>query len=232
MGVGQHACPQVGELGLGSIVVSKDMTKLALHWCSDQSACEAGVLDKVVELPAVGYQPPCEPFSICLAALGEFADDRAGLVPAFGQPNLSLLLKGDDCLPDFERTQQARLCQEGKELCWGPNAFGEMPSKPGRDDRMAGSLKLPFLNLGETCAYVFGERAINCHAGHAVSQMPEPLELGFGFTHTLEGCRIAGLHVDCSDFPRVITHQVPEAAMAPTTSNSSLASLSISTQGL
>ena len=89
-----------------------------------------------------------------------------------------------------------------------------MPSKPGRDDRMAGSLKLPFLNLGETCAYVFGERAINCHAGHAVSRMPEPLEIGFGFTHTLEGCRIAGLHVDRSDFPRVITHRVPEAAVA------------------
>ena len=78
---------------------------------------------------------------------------------------------------------------------------------------MAGSLKLPFLNLGETCAYVFGERAINCHAGHAVSWMPEPFEIGFGFTHTLEGCRIAGLHVDRSDFPRVITHQVPEATV-------------------
>ena len=113
-----------------------------------------------------------------------------------------------------ERPQQARLWQEGKELCRGPTAFGEMPSKPGRDDRMAGSLKLPFLNLGETCAYVFGERAINCQAGHAVSRMPEPLEIGFGFTHTLETCRIAGLHVDRSDFPRVITHRVPEAAVA------------------
>ena len=110
-----------------------------------------------------------------------------------------------------ERPQQARLCQEGKELCRGPTAFGEMPSKPGRDDLMAGSLKLPFLNLGEACAYVFGERAIN--AGHAVSRMPEPLEIGFGFVHILEGCRIAGLHVDRSDFPRVITHRVPEAAV-------------------
>ena len=42
--------------------------------------------------------------------------------------------------------------------------------------------------------------------------MPEPLKIGFGFTHTLEGCRIAGLHVDRS--PRVITHRVPEAAVA------------------
>ena len=213
MGIGQHACPQVGELGLGTIVVSEDETKLALHWCSDQSAWEAGVPDKVVELAAVGHQPPCEPFSICLAALGEFVDDEAGLVPAFGEPNLSLLLKRDDRLPDFERPQQARLSQEGKELCRCPTAFGEMPAKPGRDDRMAGSLKLPILNLGEACACVFGERAINCHAGHAVSLMPEPLEIGFGFTHTLEGCWIAGLHVDRSDFPRVITHRVPEAAM-------------------
>ena len=78
-----------------------------------------------------------------------------------------MLLEGDDCLPDFERPQQARLCQEGKEL--GPTTFGEMPSKPGWDDRMAGSLKLPFLNLCEACAYVFGERAINCHLCHAVS---------------------------------------------------------------
>ena len=148
-------------------------------------------------------------FSICLAALDEFADDGAGLVPAFGQPNLSLLLEKDNRLPDFERPQQARLCQEGKELCRGSTTFGEMPSKPGRDDRKAGSLKLPFLNLGEACSYVFWERAINCQAGHAVSRMPEPLEIGFGFTHTLEGCRIAGLHVDRSDFARVITHRVP-----------------------
>ena len=131
------------------------MTKLALHLYSDQSAREAGVPDKVVELAAVGHQPPCEPFSICLAALDEFADDGAGLVPTFGQPNLSLLLEKDNRLPDFERPQQARFCQEGKELCRGSTAFGEMPSKPGRDDRMAGSLKLPFLNLGEACSYVF-----------------------------------------------------------------------------
>ena len=108
MGVGQHACPQVDELGLGTIVVSEDLTQLALLWRSDQSAREAGVPDKVVELAAVGDQPPCEPFSICLAALGEFADVGAGPVPAFGQPNLSLLLE-DDRLPDFERPQQASL---------------------------------------------------------------------------------------------------------------------------
>ena len=84
-----------------------------------------------------------------------------------------------------------------------------MPSKPGRDDRMAGSLKLLFLNLKPVPMSL----GINCHVGHAVSRMPKPLERGFGFTHTLEGCRIAGLHGDRSDFPRVITHRVPEAAV-------------------
>ena len=89
-----------------------------------------------------------------------------------------------------------------------------MPSKPGRDDRMAGSLKLPFYNFGEACAYVFGKRTVDGHAGHVVSRMPEPLEIGFGFAHALEGCRIAGLHVDRSDFPCIVDHRDPEAAVA------------------
>ncbi|MEW8687325.1 MAG: hypothetical protein AB2556_16055, partial [Candidatus Thiodiazotropha sp.] len=41
----------------------------------------------------------------------------------------------------------------------------------------------------------------------------EPLEIGFGFTHALEGCRIAGLHVDADNLPHVIIHRVPEAAV-------------------
>ena len=79
---------------------------------------------------------------------------------------------------------------------------------------MTGCIKLPFLNLGEACASVFWKRAIDCYTGHAVSRMSELLEVGFGFTHALEGGRVAGLHVDRSDFPRVITHRVPESAMA------------------
>ena len=208
VGVGQHRGSEMGELRLRAVVIGEDVTKLALGWRPDQSARE------VVELAAVGHQPPCEPFSICLAALGEFADDGAALVPVFGQPNLGLLLEGDDRLADFERQEQARLYQEGKEMCRGPAAFGEMPSKPGRDDRMAGTLKLLFYDFGEACAYVFGKRTVDGHAGHAVSRMPEPLEIGFGFAYALEGCRIAGLHIDRSDFPRIVDHQVPEAAMA------------------
>ena len=51
---------------------------------------------------------------------------------------------------------------------------------------MTGSLKLPFLDLSEACTYVPGESAIDCYAGHMVGRMPEPLKIGFRFTHTLE----------------------------------------------
>ena len=56
--------------------------------------------------------------------------------------------------------------------------------------------------------------AIDGYAGHAVGWVSEPLEIGFRFTHALERCRIAGLHVDADNFPRVIAHRVPESAMA------------------
>ena len=58
MGVGQHRGPQMGELWLRAIVVGEDVTKLALHWRSDQRGREAGVPDKVVELAAISHQPP------------------------------------------------------------------------------------------------------------------------------------------------------------------------------
>ena len=57
-----------------------------------------------------------------------------------------------------------------------------------------------------------GESPIDCHAGHMVAWMPEPLEIGFCFTHTLEGCRIAGLHIDAVDVPRIVVHRVPQPA--------------------
>ena len=61
-----------------------------------------------------------------------------------------------------------------------------MPSKPGRDDRMTGNLKLAFLDLSEACTYVPGESAIDGYAGHMMGRMPEPLKIGFRFTHTLK----------------------------------------------
>ena len=88
-----------------------------------------------------------------------------------------------------------------------------MPSETGRDDRVTYCLKLPFLDLGKACANVFGKSAIDGYAGHAVGWVSEPLEMGVRFTHALEGCRIAGLHVDADNFPRVIAHRGPESAM-------------------
>ena len=47
-----------------------------------------------------------------------------------------------------------------------------------------------------------------------VAWMPEPLEIGFSFVHTLEGCRIAGLHIDAVDVPRIVVHRVPQPAVS------------------
>ena len=132
--------------------------------------------------------------------------------PCCRATRLCLFLEGDDCLPDSERLQQSRFSEKGKEL--GPTATcGEMPSVRGRDNRVAVGHKHPFQDLGESCANVFGERAIDCYAGHAVSRMSESLEIGLGFTHALEGCRVAGLHVDRDDFPRIIAHPVPQPSV-------------------
>ena len=116
MGVGQHRGPEVSVLWLGTIVVSEDVTQRAPFRCSDQSATLAGVPDEVVELASVSHKPSCQSLAVGFGALGELADDGAGLVPALEQPDLSLILEGDDRLPDFERPQQARLCEEGKKL--------------------------------------------------------------------------------------------------------------------
>ena len=188
MGIREHRGPEVSLLWLGTIVVNEDVTQRAPFRCSDQSATLTSVPDEVVELASVSHKSSCQSLAIGFGALGELADDGAALVPAFGQPDLSLILEGDDRLPDFERPQQARLCQEGKKLCRGPTAFGacEVPPKPGRYDGMAGSLKLPFLNLGKSSANVFWKRAVDCYMGHAVSRMSEPQEVGFRFTHALE----------------------------------------------
>ena len=84
MGVGQHACPQVGVLGLGPIIIREDMSHGAFLGCSHQGATLSFVTDQENELPLVYDQPPCQPFSVSHAALGEFADNRAGLVSTIG----------------------------------------------------------------------------------------------------------------------------------------------------
>ena len=104
---------------------------------ANEGVASAAVAHKEIELPGVSHQPPCQPFSV---ALCELADDGACLVPAVGQPDVSLFLEGDDRLPDFERLQQSRLSEKGKELGRSPTAtcgVCKMPSVPGRDNRVA-----------------------------------------------------------------------------------------------
>ena len=84
MGVGQHACPQVGVLGLGPIIIREDMSQGALLGCSYQGATLSCVTDQEIELPLVYDQSPCQPFTVSHAALGKFADSRAGLVYTMG----------------------------------------------------------------------------------------------------------------------------------------------------
>ena len=129
MGVGQHARPQVGELGLGPIIVCEDVTQRAPTKVPVDAS--GGCPRQGSQVPPGLSPAPSQPSSISLAALGEFADDGAGLVSTVGQPDLSLILEGDDRLPDFERLQQARLCQEGKKLCRGPTAFGACETRQG-----------------------------------------------------------------------------------------------------
>lgn len=117
-----------------------------------------------------------------LNSQGEFADDRACLVTSVRQPGLSLFLKRGNRLPDFERLQQASLCEERKERRRGPAGICEVSSKPGEDDRVTGFLKHSYLNLGKACTNAFGESTIDGYAGHAVCWVSEPLEIGFRFT--------------------------------------------------
>ena len=51
MGVGQLACPQVGVLGLGPIIVSEDMPQEALLRCSHQGATLPCVPDQENRAP-------------------------------------------------------------------------------------------------------------------------------------------------------------------------------------
>lgn len=42
----------------------------------------------------------------------------------------------------------------------------------------------------------------------------ETLEIGFGFTGSPEGSRVAGLHEDADNIPRVVVHRIPNPALA------------------
>ena len=71
---------------------------------------------------------------------------------------------------------------------------------------------VPDNHTGNEHANVSGESPIDCHAGHMVAWMPEPLEIGFCFTHTLERCRLTSLHVDTDNVSRIIV-RVPQPSV-------------------
>ena len=84
MGVGQHACPKAGALGLGPIIIRENMSQGALLGCSHQDATLPCVTDREIELPLLYDQPSCQPSFVSHAALGKFADNRAGLGSTIG----------------------------------------------------------------------------------------------------------------------------------------------------
>ena len=86
MGVTERACPKVSVFGLGAVVVCEDVTKRAAFRGADEGAASACVAHKEFELPGVSHQPPWQSFSVSLAALGELADDGAGLIVVLGKP--------------------------------------------------------------------------------------------------------------------------------------------------
>ena len=65
-----------------------------------------------------------------------------------------------------------------------------------------------------TKTFLSGKQAIYGYASHALGWMPRRLKIGFRFTHTLKGRRIADLHVIADDVPRMVVHRVPQPAVS------------------
>jgi len=74
----------MGILGLGPIIVCKDVAQRASHRCSNKGATLAGVPDQIVELYLISHQSSGQFFSVSLAALCEFADDATPLIAVLG----------------------------------------------------------------------------------------------------------------------------------------------------
>ena len=120
MGIGQHACPQVGVLGLGPIIVCEDVTQRAPLGGTNQSAALAGVAHKEVEFPLVCHQPPSQPFSVSLLPWVNLPMTEQAWSLLLGNQSSVCFSKemiASLTLRDFRRPE---LCEEGKELCRGP----------------------------------------------------------------------------------------------------------------
>ena len=151
-------------LGLGAVVIREDVSKRASRWGSNQSAALTGASHEAVEFSLVYHQPSGQSSAVGFGTLGELANDAAALISIFREPHIGLLLKGDDGFPNLQGFQETGFCEVGQELRRGPTAaFGsEMLPESGRNDGMTDCIKLPFLDLGEACAYVFWKRAVDC----------------------------------------------------------------------
>ena len=88
-----------------------------------------------------------------------------------------------------------------------------MSTKPGGHDGVAAWSKLPLLHPGESCADVCGEGSVDGHACHSVTWVPEPLKPRRGLSVPLKAGRVASLHVDADDVPRVVALGIPESTM-------------------
>jgi len=77
-----------------------------------------------------------------------------------------------------------------------------------------GIVEFPLLDHGKASANVYGKRAVDGYTDHAVGWVPEALEKGLGFTHTLKTGRIAGLYVNAYHLADVVVHRVPKNAVA------------------
>ena len=165
--IGEHRGSQVSVLGLGAVVIREDLSQRASRWGSNQSAALTGVSHEEVEFSLVDHQPSGQSSAVGFCIFGELANDAASLISIFREPHIGLLLKGDDGFPNLQGFQETGFCEVGQELRRGPTAASEMLPEPGMNEGMTCCIKLPFLDLGEACAYVFWKRAIDCYAGHS-----------------------------------------------------------------
>ena len=119
-----------------------------------------------------------EPLAISLGALCELADDRACLVPQVWEPDLGLLLKGDDGLGDLEFGQEASLYHIGEQDRRHPLLLLEVGAEPGPHNWVEALGELPSSDLCEAGADVVWHWAVNGDAGHAEAGVAEALEPG------------------------------------------------------
>ena len=68
MGVGQHACSQMGVLALGPVIARENVAQRVAFRGANKGAALAGVSDEEIEFPLVRHQP----FSVSRSGLVEF----------------------------------------------------------------------------------------------------------------------------------------------------------------